>query len=135
MLTAMFSGSFALNKADDGSIFIDRDGEMFKYILIYLRDGVVDVEPKHREALLREARYFQLKGMVQLLKDKASRLRSVKSFFPRCHTLDMWHDPASGEEGADHDNNPAPNANNANPPAAAANANAAGTPLFFFLHL
>ena len=38
MLGAMFSGRHDLPQQEDGSYFIDRDGEMFKYILMYLRD-------------------------------------------------------------------------------------------------
>ena len=38
MLGAMFSGRHNLPQQEDGSYFIDRDGEMFKYILMYLRD-------------------------------------------------------------------------------------------------
>ena len=38
MLGAMFSGRHDLPQQEDGSYFIDRDGEVFKYILMYLRD-------------------------------------------------------------------------------------------------
>ena len=38
MLGAMFSGRHALVQQDDGSYFIDVDGEPFRYILSYLRD-------------------------------------------------------------------------------------------------
>ena len=38
MLGAMFSGRHNLPQQEDGSYFIDRDGEVFKYILMYLRD-------------------------------------------------------------------------------------------------
>jgi len=63
MLTAMFSGNFPLIPEEDGSYFIDRDGEVFKYVLSYLRDGTVDSSAmRYREALLREANYFQLQG-------------------------------------------------------------------------
>ena len=40
MLSAMFSGRYALNEEADGSVFIDRDGKSFGYGLEYLRDGV-----------------------------------------------------------------------------------------------
>jgi hypothetical protein len=39
MLAAMFSGRHELEKDDDGRVFIDRDGELFKYVLQYLREG------------------------------------------------------------------------------------------------
>ena len=38
MLGAMFSGRHDLPQQEDGSYFIDRDGEPFQYILMYLRD-------------------------------------------------------------------------------------------------
>merc|ERR1712130_651304 len=38
MLNKMFNGSFSMDPSKDGSYFIDRDGEYFKYILNYLRN-------------------------------------------------------------------------------------------------
>ena len=38
MLGVMFSGRHDLPQQEDGSYFIDRDGELFKYIIMYLRD-------------------------------------------------------------------------------------------------
>jgi hypothetical protein len=40
---AYFSGRYAQDVCSDGSIFIDRDGEHFGYVLEYMRDGVVSV--------------------------------------------------------------------------------------------
>jgi hypothetical protein len=40
---AYFSGRYALDVCDDGSIFVDRDGEHFGHVLQYMRDGVVSV--------------------------------------------------------------------------------------------
>jgi hypothetical protein len=40
---AYFSGRYAQDVCNDGSIFVDRDGEHFGHILEYLRDGVVSV--------------------------------------------------------------------------------------------
>ena len=40
---AYFSGRYAMDRAEDGSVFIDRDGEAFGHVLEYLRDGVVSV--------------------------------------------------------------------------------------------
>jgi hypothetical protein len=40
---AYFSSRDAINRCEDGSIFIDRDGEHFGQVLEYLRDGVVSV--------------------------------------------------------------------------------------------
>jgi hypothetical protein len=38
---AYFSGRYAQDVCDDGSIFVDRDGEHFGHVLQYMRDGVV----------------------------------------------------------------------------------------------
>jgi hypothetical protein len=40
---AYFSGRYAQDVCNDGSIFIDRDGEHFGHVLQYLRDGVISV--------------------------------------------------------------------------------------------
>ncbi len=39
MLAALFSGRFRVDKEEDGTIFIDRDPELFRRVLAYLRDG------------------------------------------------------------------------------------------------
>jgi hypothetical protein len=49
---AYFSGRYAQDVCADGSIFVDRDGEHFGYVLEYMRDGVVSVaEPKTRPSI------------------------------------------------------------------------------------
>jgi hypothetical protein len=40
---AYFSGRYAQDVCNDGSIFVDRDGEHFGHILEYMRDGMVSV--------------------------------------------------------------------------------------------
>jgi hypothetical protein len=40
---AYFSGQYAQDVCDDGSIFVDRDGTHFGHVLEYMRDGVVSV--------------------------------------------------------------------------------------------
>jgi hypothetical protein len=40
---AYFSGRYAQDVCDDGSILVNRDGEHFGHVLEYLRDGVVSV--------------------------------------------------------------------------------------------
>jgi hypothetical protein len=62
---AYFSGRYAQNVCADGSIFVDRDGEHFKHVLEYMRDGVVSVaepgaHPSIRllRALKREFGYY-----------------------------------------------------------------------------
>lgn len=72
MLAAMFSGRHVLQKEDDGTIFIDRDGTHFRFILNYLRDGSVssDTLPKNKHILRQirnEAIYYQLHRLVQII--------------------------------------------------------------------
>ena len=72
MLAAMFSGRHNIKTEDDGTIFIDRDGTHFRYILNYLRDGGIatDALPRSRQVLreLRnEAVYFQVKLAYKVL--------------------------------------------------------------------
>jgi hypothetical protein len=40
---AYFSRRYAIDRCEDGSIFIDRDGEHFGQVLEYLRDGMLSV--------------------------------------------------------------------------------------------
>jgi N-acetylneuraminic acid mutarotase len=40
---ALFSGRYDIAQLEDGSVFIDRDGDLFVHVLEYLRDGVVSV--------------------------------------------------------------------------------------------
>ena len=72
----MFSGRHNIKTEEDGSIFIDRDGEHFKLILNYLRDGKLPsgLSNDTREALAAEAEYYRLEDLVERL--TASRRRS-----------------------------------------------------------
>jgi len=69
MLSSMFSGRFQLLPDEDGFYFIDRDGKNFRYILNYLRDGIIpNIESKSLiEELFLEARYYQLEGLIKYL--------------------------------------------------------------------
>jgi len=70
VLCKMFAGAFSLKPESDGSYFIDRDGQAFRYILNYLRDGVLftptDSEWIEKQ-LLMEATYFQISPLIKLL--------------------------------------------------------------------
>jgi hypothetical protein len=53
---AYFSGMYAQDLCRDGSIFVDRDGELFGHVLEFIRDGVVSVaeqDDRPRVGLLR----------------------------------------------------------------------------------
>ncbi|KAL6080628.1 putative BTB/POZ domain-containing protein kctd15-like [Balamuthia mandrillaris] len=55
MLGAMFSGRHEIIKNDEGRVFIDRDGKLFRYILDFLRNNEWDL-PHHKPHLLRKIR-------------------------------------------------------------------------------
>jgi N-acetylneuraminic acid mutarotase/ElaB/YqjD/DUF883 family membrane-anchored ribosome-binding protein len=76
MLSAMFSGRYGIIPEKDGSYFIDRDGTHFRYILNYLRDNGVTLPRDlmlHYE-LLREANFYQLSGLVEVLERNIKQL-------------------------------------------------------------
>lgn len=75
---AYFSGKWSIDKQEDGSIFIDSDGDAFDYLLRYLRRGTFplafDIVKGHDYALysriLEEAKYFQCPKLVFWLEHK-----------------------------------------------------------------
>jgi hypothetical protein len=48
---AYFSGRYTMDRSEDSSIFIDRDGKHFGQVLEYLRDGVVSVAERDASEL------------------------------------------------------------------------------------
>ncbi|KAK2744585.1 hypothetical protein FQN57_004190 [Myotisia sp. PD_48] len=77
--TEKSQSKWPLQKQDDGSFFIDGNGEMFKYVMEYLRRGVFpvafDKATGHDHALyakiLEEARYFQCESLVKWLEHRS----------------------------------------------------------------
>ena len=73
MLGAMFSGRHVLPQQEDGSFFIDRDGDTFNNILSYIRDKniVLSTIPLlSKEVRLRlqyEAKFYQLQELEDIL--------------------------------------------------------------------
>jgi len=84
LLHALFveggSGSVmpAFPKTADGAVHLDRDGKAFRWILGYLRDGpqcALPIGDKSEITLVRkEASYYALHGLVQLLDERVDRL-------------------------------------------------------------
>ena len=69
MLAAMFSGRHEVQTAEDGSVFIDRDGTYFRFILNYLRNGelILPDGATFLKELEAEAKFYQLQGILQIL--------------------------------------------------------------------
>jgi len=67
MLSAMFSGRIPVKKEEDGSVFIDRDGTHFRYILNFLRDGTLSRPDtlKEIDELKAEARFYCIPRLVE----------------------------------------------------------------------
>lgn len=69
MLCAMFSGRIGVSKDINGRYFIDRDGDVFHYVLNYLRKGTCCL-PKsetEKDELREEAEFYQLDGLLRLI--------------------------------------------------------------------
>jgi hypothetical protein len=70
----LFSGRWEDKKTEDGAYFINRDFDQFHHIVSFLRNGCLDVslsEDDHR-ALCREADFYQLNELVDVLKPSVS---------------------------------------------------------------
>lgn len=75
MLGRMFSAdSLPSNTDEKGRIFIDANGEMFKYILDFLRRNelLLPDDFKQFDLLFAEARYFQIKPLIEMLSERVS---------------------------------------------------------------
>ena len=94
LLTSMFSGNIRVSKDSRGRYFIDRDGQLFRFILDYLRNNGLTLPKNFQETerLLVEADYFRLKGLCKVLKKPSSRdlkptlsnLRTTSGFITLC---------------------------------------------------
>lgn len=78
MLAAMFSGRFKMTPSKDGTLFIDRDGTYFRFILNYLRDGKLSLPEgaTFLEEIAVEAEFYQIQGILDELKGPRPTSRS-----------------------------------------------------------
>ena len=82
MFEAMFSDQYPIKKQFDGSVFMDRDGRHFHYILNYLRGSVTtldDLPPDETvlKELMKEADFYQLLGLKSILSFGIERIEDV----------------------------------------------------------
>ena len=69
MLGAMFNGSMTNTVDDAGCYFIDRDGELFRYVLNFLRSSQLALADdfKQIDQLAAEADFFQIQPMIKAI--------------------------------------------------------------------
>ena len=82
VLEKMFSGNFDLKREKDGSVFIDRSGQHFNFILDYLRGNISGMndflfDENTRKSLIKEAEYYQLDQMKKILSFTSTALTPV----------------------------------------------------------
>ena len=77
MLGAMFGGKlpFENSKDSEGNYFIDRDGDLFKYILNFLRGSklVLPNNFQDTEAFRHEIDFFQIRPLIDAFDEYMSR--------------------------------------------------------------
>jgi len=79
VLEEMFTGKKKIVFDDHGSVFIDRDPDLFGLILEYLRTGRISSggTKKFYLSLKREAIFFSLESLVLLLEERIVNLQTV----------------------------------------------------------
>jgi hypothetical protein len=80
MLKSLFR--FPLVYDQQKRLFIDRDGQHFRYILNFLRDNYIDIptDPIVQNELLREAQYYCLDNLVRFLTIEMNSINSTGEF-------------------------------------------------------
>jgi hypothetical protein len=78
MLRRMLDSSIPTTAGPDGRIFVDRDGERFRQVLNFLRDGSLPpgIPIEVLEALSREANFFCIDSLAEHI---AERLKEIQS--------------------------------------------------------
>ena len=96
MLGAMFGGKLPLENSKDseGNYFIDRDGELFKYILNFLRVSrlALPKDFQDTEALKLEIDFFQIRPLIDAFNEYMSprmllhfHIKGVNTMYGYCY--------------------------------------------------
>ena len=109
---AMLSGRFEIELDTEGYLFIDRDGESFKYLLSWLRGAlsapmIEGMEKTIKAAVMHEAIFFQVASIASILADppvgaifKYASDRDGKPFIPDgMYHNNYNHYPGYGQHG------------------------------------
>jgi len=93
--TSLFSAQWELERDHNGQIFIDRDGDLFGYILNYLRSGEFLLpDERARQQFILEAQFFGLRELLGILsvehfnKQQLEDSIKVQNLFPYSTILD-----------------------------------------------
>ncbi|KAI4498706.1 hypothetical protein M0802_006173 [Mischocyttarus mexicanus] len=103
-LGILFTENFPIQKDSTGKYFLDRDGNLFRYILDYLRDERVVLPEglKECERLKKEAVYYGLDDLVRIIDEKSEDGAGSSTWrkrTPGCITIGYRGSFAFGREG------------------------------------
>ncbi|KAK3105744.1 hypothetical protein FSP39_004712 [Pinctada imbricata] len=92
MLGIMFRGDFGATIDENGHYFIDRDGEIFKHILNFLRSNRLTLPSDFKEwdLLCGEADFYQIQPLLDAIKSARGDERNYKGDSQENHTLEIF---------------------------------------------
>eukprot|EP00002_Diphylleia_rotans_P002037 TRINITY_DN11242_c0_g1_i1.p1 TRINITY_DN11242_c0_g1~~TRINITY_DN11242_c0_g1_i1.p1 ORF type:complete len:204 (+),score=56.11 TRINITY_DN11242_c0_g1_i1:50-661(+) len=77
--SGFFKGDFVCSIDEFGCYFIDRDGELFRYVLNYLRTGALHASQQDLLLQVRdEALFFQIVPLIHLVEENLEEIRMKK---------------------------------------------------------
>ncbi|KAI9270107.1 BTB/POZ protein [Helicostylum pulchrum] len=66
-LCNLVDGNWSENLSNQKEIFIDRDGFLFRYVLLYLRTGQLDVDKQYWKSLRNEAEFYIISNLATMV--------------------------------------------------------------------
>ncbi len=85
--TALLSGRVGCLRDESGAIFIDRDPDLFRVILNYLRTRTLSLNGVDVKQLLHEAEYYGIPSLVKQLQLCVGKVQIVSAYFYRSHSI------------------------------------------------